>query len=297
MTQTVRNLALQYPSSSLYTGPLLIYLTARSSARGEDAVKTLLSDPQLKAVKALTQDGGLTTITFSSLDICDEESLQAFESSIKRDQPEGIDILINNAGIFKEATSKTQDAKYQESSLIIGADEREIQNLLKTNYYGTLSMMKAFLPMLRTGGRMVNVASEDGELSLYSPPIQQAFISASKNSIPACTALVEDFVASVKERRQEPEGWPVAAYGYALSKAGVIAATKVIAMEPEKNGGKVSVNACCPGFVNTEMTRGHGVLSPDEGAKTPVLLALGDLNGVSGKFWKDGIVAEWFVGE
>ena len=131
---------------------------------------------------------------------------------------------------------------------------------------------------------MVNVASEDGELSLYSPPIQQAFISASKNSIPACTALVEDFVASVKERRQEPEGWPVAAYGYALSKAGVIAATKVVAMETKKDGRKFLLNACCPGFVNTEMTNGHGVLSPDKDAKTPVLLALGDLTGITGKF-------------
>ena len=38
------------------------------------------------------------------------------------------------------------------------------------------------------------------------------------------------------------------------------------------------------------MTRGNGVLTPDEGAKTPVLLALGDLKVVTGKFWKDGTV-------
>ena len=96
----MRNLALQYPKSSLKSGPLLIYLTARSSTRGEEAVKTLLSDPQLKAAGALKQDGGLTTITFHSLDIIDENSIYNFKDLIRREHPDGIDILVNNAGIF-----------------------------------------------------------------------------------------------------------------------------------------------------------------------------------------------------
>jgi len=103
---TVRNLALQYPKSSLNTGPLLIYLTARSSTRGEEAVKTLLADPQLKAAKALTQDGGLSTITFGHLDITDESSIRYFKDFVKKGYPDGIDILANNAGIYIDASGK-----------------------------------------------------------------------------------------------------------------------------------------------------------------------------------------------
>lgn len=113
---TVRNLALEYPKSSLNSGPYLIYLTARSSARGEEAVKTLLSDPQLKAAKALKQDGGLTTITFNSLDISDENSIQSFKDLIKKEHPDGIDILVNNAGIFMQGFGKILKRPSQFSS-------------------------------------------------------------------------------------------------------------------------------------------------------------------------------------
>lgn len=37
----------------------------------------------------------------------------------------------------------------------------------------------------------------------------------------------------------------------------------------------------------TDMTGGRGVKTPDQGAQTPVTLALADLNGMTGLFWKD----------
>jgi carbonyl reductase 1 len=41
------------------------------------------------------------------------------------------------------------------------------------------------------------------------------------------------------------------------------------------------------------MTRGGGFKSPDEGAQTPVMLALADLDGKTGLFWKDEkVIAE-----
>lgn len=80
--------------------------TPRSSARGEKAVKALLSDPQLKAAKALKEDGGLATIIFNILDISHENSIHSFKDLVKKKHPDGIDILINNAGIFMEALGK-----------------------------------------------------------------------------------------------------------------------------------------------------------------------------------------------
>jgi carbonyl reductase 1 len=90
---------LQYPSSPLKSGPLLIYLTTRSPERGVEAVKTLNADPKLKAAKVLVQDGGETTIKFQTLDISDQKSIHSFRDFLKKEHPEGIDILVNNAGI------------------------------------------------------------------------------------------------------------------------------------------------------------------------------------------------------
>lgn len=99
LTSTVRNLALSYPSSPLYSGSLLIYLTARSPTRGADAVKTVNADPQLKAAKVLAHDGGDTTIKFHSLDISDAESIYSFRGFLEKEHPEGVDVVVNNAGI------------------------------------------------------------------------------------------------------------------------------------------------------------------------------------------------------
>jgi carbonyl reductase 1 len=55
-----------------------------------------------------------------------------------------------------------------------------------------------------------------------------------------------------------------------------------------RNEGLV-VNACCPGFVDTEMGRiiGHPPKSPKDAAKIPIRLAFGNGNGngVTGRFW------------
>lgn len=98
----VRNLALQYPSSAFNNGPLLIYLTARDRTRGEEAVKTLQNNDQLKKARALNQDGGLATIKYHGLDISKEKSILDFASFLEKEHPDGIDMVVNNAGIAME---------------------------------------------------------------------------------------------------------------------------------------------------------------------------------------------------
>ena len=95
----VRNLALQYPQSASNNGPFLIYLTARDRTRGEDALKHIQSDSELQQTRALAQDGGLTTVKYHELDIANEHSILSFADFLKKEHPEGIDMLINNAGI------------------------------------------------------------------------------------------------------------------------------------------------------------------------------------------------------
>ena len=78
----------------------------------------------------------------------------------------------------------------------------------------------------------------------------------------------------------------------AVSKAGVTAMTKAVALQEDKKDRGVLVNACCPGYVKTDMTRGGGAKTPDQGAQTPVMLAMGDVRQ-SGGFWQSEKIIEW----
>lgn len=270
----VRQLALQYPKSAFNSGSFLIYLTARSAERGAQAVETLHNDSALKSAKVLTKDGGHTEISFKELDIGDSKSIHAFADFLHKQHPEGIDMVINNAGIALE-----------------GFNSKIVDETLATNYYGTVEATKSLLPLLKEGGRLVNVASMAGHLSKYSDSVRQDFLSAADSGVPAVTDMMERFKKAVAAGDEKAEGWPSAAY--AVSKAGLIGATHAIAKEQAGNGRGVLVNSCCPGWVNTDMTKGRGTKSPDEGAMTPVLLALGDIKGSNGDFWQHEKKIQW----
>ena len=172
-----------------------------------------------------------------------------------------------------------------------GFDANVVKTTVRTNYYGTLEATQELLPLLKHGGRMVNVASMGGKLNKYSEDIHNAFLKAAKTDIPSVTAIMEKFQAAANEGKVKEGGFPSAAY--AVSKAGEIAFTKAIAMEEEKRRRGVLVNACCPGYVKTDMTKGGGAKTPDQGAKTPVMLALDDIGGRTGEFWQSERVIEW----
>ena len=258
--------------------PLLIYLTSRDPTRGQDAATTLTtSDEPLQKAKALRSQGGLTNIEFHPLDIASSESIHAFSTYLAETHPEGIDFVINNAGMAMD-----------------GFDLNVVRTTLRCNYHGTLEATRAFLPLLSkpSGGRIVNVASSSGILGKgFSPAIRERFLSS--KSVGDVTALMDEFTASVARGTEKEDGWPSAAY--ATSKAGEIGATMRLAEElkREGKGEGVLANACCPGWVVTDMTKGKGHKTPDQGAQTPVMLAIGDIGGVSGEFWRDEKVISW----
>ncbi|EHY53481.1 hypothetical protein HRR83_003687 [Exophiala dermatitidis] len=268
----VRQLALQYPKSAYNNGPLLIYLTARNEERGKAALESLHSDPQLTKAKALRIQGGLTDVKYHPLDIDSTQSIRDFASFLKKEHPQGIDFLINNAGIALQ-----------------GFDIDVVKKTLHCNYYGTLEATQQILPHIKDGGRLVNVASMVGHLtSQYSNSIRSRFLQAQKPE--DITQLMEEFTSEVAEGKHE-KNWPSSAY--AVSKAGVIGMTKTIARQNAHSGSKTLINCCCPGYVNTDMTKGRGTKTPDEGAQTPVLLAIGDIKGSNGDFWQNERKIDW----
>ena len=116
---------------------------------------------------------------------------------------------------------------------------------MQTNYYGTLQATQDLLPLIRNGGRLVNVSSTVGALNKYSDDVRKSFLQAAKTDVPAVTKIMEKFQSAVNDGNERAAGFPSMAYG--VSKAGETAFTKVVAMEEEKRGRSILVNACCPG--------------------------------------------------
>ena len=168
-------------------------------------------------------------------------------------------------------------------------DGEIVKKTIESNYYGTLEASRDLLPLIKPGGRLVNVSSIASSLSRYSPSLRQSFLSAS--TIPEITSLMEAFKSAVAAGTEKQDGWPSSAY--MVSKAGVTGMTRLLAREEEQSGGKRLINSCCPGWVDTDMTKGRGAKTVDQGAKTPVLLALGDIGGKAGGFWQEERETEW----
>ncbi|KAF2847705.1 carbonyl reductase [Plenodomus tracheiphilus IPT5] len=268
----VRQLALQYRASPANNGSFLIYLTARDRGRGEAAVQSLEQDAQLKQAKALKADGGLSEIRYHQLDVTDNSSIKSFADYVKTAHGDGIDFVINNAGIAMN-----------------GFDSEVVSTTLDCNYYKTLEACHTFIPLLRPTGRIINLASSAGQLDKYSDEIRNRFLSSKTED--DVTSIMKDFQAAVKGGKEKEAGFPSAAY--AVSKAGLIGGTRALAKTEKDKGSKLLINSCCPGYVNTDMTKGNGTKTPDEGAQTPVMLALQDIRGQTGAFWRSEKEIDW----
>ena len=74
-------------------------------------MKALQNDAQLKKAKALASDGGLASIRYHNLDISKPKSIKDFASFIEAEHPEGIDIVVNNAGIAMQGFGTSQSTR------------------------------------------------------------------------------------------------------------------------------------------------------------------------------------------
>ncbi|MFM0740425.1 SDR family oxidoreductase [Paraburkholderia xenovorans] len=130
-----------------------------------------------------------------------------------------------------------------------------------TNLFGVVEVTNAFLPLLKqsSAGRIVNVSSILGSMAANVDP-SSTFYSF---KIPA----------------------------YNVSKTALNAWTVHLAYELRDTA--IKVNAAHPGFVKTDL---HGVdapLSPAEGARTSVQLAMLPDDGPTGSFFHEGTVQPW----
>lgn len=236
-----------------------VFLGARDPARGERAQAGLLEgrpewEPRLRVVE---------------LDVTREASVRAAASAVAGAP---LYAVVNNAGIGRSAGG--------------------MKAVLDVNTFGLRRVCEAFLPLLDpSSGRIVNVTSASGPsfVAQCSEERRRLFTDP-RTDWPALVALLDECLAL----GEDAEAFAARGLGdgdaYGLSKACANTYTQHLALEHPR----LRINACTPGFIETDMTRPYaeargespaamGMKPPSEGARCPLFLLFGEPEG-NGRF-------------
>jgi NAD(P)-dependent dehydrogenase (short-subunit alcohol dehydrogenase family) len=194
---------------------------------GQKGVTTLVGarDPDggKRALELLQGDG--VDADALELDVTDEETITAAREDI--DARHGrLDIFINNAGVLPEASADQATVPLQLDMF---------RPTFETNVFGTVAVTETMLPLLHkaTAGRVINVSSSLGSLTLQTDP-----------------------------------DWPsyVVTPAYQSSKSALNAIT--VALAKLLADSSITVTSVCPGFVQTDIhppsNRSNATTTPDE---------------------------------
>ena len=132
--------------------------TCRRLAQAGYAVILTARKPEvgLKAAQSLRASG--LEVAFHPLDVTREEHVKALAGHISETYGR-LDVLVNNAGIFPDS----EPGMPPNSAL--HADPASLLAGFETNTLGPFRLCQAMIPLMRGGGRVVNVSSGMGQLS------------------------------------------------------------------------------------------------------------------------------------
>nr|XP_043623132.1 (+)-neomenthol dehydrogenase-like [Erigeron canadensis] len=266
-----------------------VVLTARDENRG------------IAALEKFKGTGICDLVVFHQLDVCDPASVASLAQFVK-DQFGKLDILVNNSAIGgamadedalrasatpgKENTINMTDWK----KILTESHELAVQ-CIQTNYYGAKRMIENFTPLLESSDspRIVNVSSSMGKLKNVRNEWAKGILSIVEDlTEEKIDEVLDAFLNDFKDGLLEPKGWPTFMSAYILSKAAMNAYTRILA----KKYKNFCVNSVCPGFVKTDLNYNRGILSVEDGAATPVKVALFPEGGPSGCFFdRNGVTS------
>jgi NAD(P)-dependent dehydrogenase (short-subunit alcohol dehydrogenase family) len=211
---------------------ITVLVAARDESKGQNAVERLQSE-------------GIDA-HFIQLDVGDRSSIESAYKAIA-EQFSRLDILINNAGVNLEFSAGLP-APSQVSLDVL-------KQTFEINFFGVVAITQAMLPLIdkSDAGRIVNVSSDLGSLSLHQDPNFKFY--------------------DVKQ------------LAYDSSKTALNAFTVHLAHELKDT--TIKVNSAHPGWVKTDMGTDAGELTVEEGAATPVWLATLPENGATGGFFDE----------
>ena len=188
-------------------------------------------------------------VQFLELNLGRPDSLRDAAAWIEKDAGK-LDLLVNNAGITVAGDGPPTKA-----------DIDAVRRVFETNFFGTLAVTQAMLPLLRKSdaGRIVNVSSGLGSITLNGDP--------------------EWEFASVK------------ILGYNASKAALNMLTVQLANELRDT--PIKVNSADPGFTATDLNQHRGYQTIEQGAAEAIRLALLPEDGPTGGFFNSNGANPW----
>nr|XP_010918528.1 salutaridine reductase isoform X1 [Elaeis guineensis] len=266
-----------------------VILTARDEKRGMAAVEKL-------------RDSGVSDVVFHQLDVTDSSSIASLAHFIGV-QFGKLDILVNNAGVagvaidleklseFLKASKSTNEEKVEDTDGVRNWMKENFQRTyemaeecMKTNYHGVKNVTEALLPHLQSSyfGTIVNVSSTLGQLQcIPNEGLRQELNNIDGLSEDRLTDLSNLFLKDFKEGLLDANNWPTFLSAYTVSKVLVNCYTRILA----KRYPSLCINCNSPGFVKTDINYNTGILTTEEGAKGPVMLALLPKGSSSGLFY------------
>lgn len=164
-----------------------------------------------------------------------------------------LDILINNAAVFLDSAWFGNNVE--------SVPMKTLRDTFDINYFGTVELTQALLPLIKKSdsGRIVNISSVSGSFGVH---------------------LDENHWL-----------YQLKPYAYSASKTALNQFTVFLANALKETN--IKVNAANPGWVQTSIGSDQAPLTPEEGAKTGVALALLDNNGPTGTFSQAGESLPW----
>ena len=164
-----------------------------------------------------------------------------------------LDILVNNAAVFLDSEWFGNNVE--------SVPMKTLRDTFDINYFGTVELTQALLPLIKKSdaGRIVNISSVSGSFGVHLDESHWLY-------------------------QLKP-------YAYSASKTALNQFTVFLANALKETN--IKVNAANPGWVQTSIGSDQAPLTPEEGAKTGVALALLDNNGPTGTFSQSGEPLLW----
>lgn len=242
-----------------------VFLGSRDLGRGQAAGKGLVDGHPAWADR----------LEVVELDVSSDASVSKAVEHIKlrfAHDPTPLYAVVNNAGV--------------------GGGSLSLADVFNVNSVGVRRVCEAIIPLLDPEhGRIVNVTSAAGPSFVASCSAErQRFLTDSALDWPSLEAFIDECLAV-----DGKDAFAALGLGdgnaYGLSKACTNGYTLCLARQHPK----LRVNACTPGFIETDMTRGYaasqgktpaelGMKSPSEGARAALFLLFGEPEG-NGRFY------------
>lgn len=232
----------------------------------DDTFVYLGSRDEARGREAVSSLGGALAkrVELVTIDVSDARSVAAARSKVN----ESLYGLVNNAGVSASAG---------------------FVPAIEVNTRGMHRVTEAFLPLVQPHGRIVNITSAAGPSFVAKcTPERQRFFLDGTTTWAKLDAFLDECIAAQEDPKRLGLG---SADVYGLSKAVANTYTLVTAREhPE-----LHVNACTPGFIETDLTRPWaqssgkapaemGMKPPAAGTVAPTYLLFGELEG-NGRYY------------